>query len=90
MDRKICTSLSIALLCLLLSFIHPIKISTCIISLQDKEKGISVKFNFFADDFSAHLKKISGQNIDLLNFPKKLKKKLKIAFLRINQKGTLF
>ena len=43
--------------------VHPIKISTSIITYVDRE--VTVQMYFFADDFGAHLQKLYGEDIDL-------------------------
>lgn len=68
--------LFICVMCILTSFVHPIKISTCIIKSQKDKEKIFVEFNFFADDFGAHLKEISRQQINLSTFPKKTKEEV--------------
>jgi hypothetical protein len=64
---KIYRSVIMMLLCISFSLvswaIHPIKISTSIISYSSEE--VSVTMYFFADDFGAHLKTIYGDDFSL-------------------------
>lgn len=52
--------------------LHPIKVSTCWI-IQENNKA-KITFNFFADDFGAHLKTVYGDFIDLETYSKRTHK----------------
>ncbi len=70
--------------------VHPIKISTCVITQSNNE--ISVKLYFFADDFGTHLKKIYGNSVDLnstVSIQNILDYISKHYILKINNKITL-
>jgi hypothetical protein len=54
---------------------HPLKMSTCIIE-KDVSGNVMVKFNFFLDDFQAHLESLSGKDLDFQSFLPATKKEV--------------
>ncbi|MFD0963320.1 DUF6702 family protein [Pseudofulvibacter geojedonensis] len=73
--RKIVLGLCFLVLCSFSDIrLHPIKMTTCLITYEPDRNNLMVDLNFFADDFKAYLEELSEKKVNFKNLDLKSKK----------------